>query len=147
MANDKDILNTAEIPYEVRMKYIIEAYRKDKERWAKLEPADEHDMEEMETAVDEKAVMIPQDLNRTPRINWQFIIHNEKWDKEQKFGKILGGYRKSAYLCAEIAKEWIMKLTKEEALKRFKNALNRKKAWEEKFEAKYADVTNLYTTA
>lgn len=183
MANDKDILNTAEIPYEVRMKYIIEAYRKDKERWAKLEayakrleaevlglqniliangcedydceggiseprevilalrakvkeqekrmktlardlrdseidrlkeliekeyplrtkrikwfkdvvriqrqyirelqdlldkndivyyplePADEHDMEEMETAVDEKAVRIPQDLNRTPRIN------------------------------------------------------------------------------
>ena len=41
MDNDKDILNTAEIPYEVRMKYIIEAYRKDKERWAKLEPADE----------------------------------------------------------------------------------------------------------
>jgi hypothetical protein len=40
-----------------------------------------------------------------------------------------------------------MKLTKEEALKRFKNALDRKKAWEEKFEAKYADVTNLYTTA
>ena len=40
-----------------------------------------------------------------------------------------------------------MKLTKEEALKRFKKALNRKKAWEEKFEAKYADVTNLYTTA
>ena len=40
-----------------------------------------------------------------------------------------------------------MKLTKEEALKRFKNALNRKKAWEEKFEANYADVTNLYTTA
>ena len=31
----------------------------------------------------------------------------------------------------------IMKLTKEEALKRFKSALNRKKAWEEKFEAKY----------
>ncbi len=36
-----------------------------------------------------------------------------------------------------------MKLTKEEALKRFKNALNRKKDWEEKFEAKYADVTNV----
>jgi len=33
-----------------------------------------------------------------------------------------------------------MKLTKEEALKR-------KKAWEEKFDAKYADVKNLYTTA
>ena len=29
-----------------------------------------------------------------------------------------------------------MKLTKEEALKRFKNALNRKKDWEEKFEGK-----------
>lgn len=36
-------------------------------------------------------------------------------------------------------KESNMKLTKEEALKRFKNALDRKKAWEEKFEAKYAD--------
>jgi hypothetical protein len=33
-----------------------------------------------------------------------------------------------------------MKLTKEEALKRLKNALDRKKAWEEKFDAKYADV-------
>ena len=44
-------------------------------------------------------------------------------------------------------KESNMKLTKEEALKRFKNALDRKKAWEEKFEAKYADVTNLYATA
>ena len=40
-----------------------------------------------------------------------------------------------------------MKLTKEEALKRLKNALERKKAWEEKFHAKYADVKNLYTTA
>ena len=40
-----------------------------------------------------------------------------------------------------------MKLTKEEALKRFKNALNRKKEWEEKFEAKYADVKNLYASA
>ena len=39
-----------------------------------------------------------------------------------------------------------MKLTKEEALKRLKNALDRKKAWEEKFDAKYADVKNLYTT-
>ncbi len=36
-----------------------------------------------------------------------------------------------------------MKLTKEEALKRFKDALEKKKAWEEKFEAKYADVKNL----
>lgn len=40
-----------------------------------------------------------------------------------------------------------MKLTKEEALKRLKNALERKMAWEEKFDAKYADVKNLYTTA
>ena len=32
-------------------------------------------------------------------------------------------------------------------MKRFKNALDRKKAWEDKFEAKYADVENLYTTA
>lgn len=41
-----------------------------------------------------------------------------------------------------------MKLTKEEALKRLKKkALERKKEWEEKFEAKYANVTNLYATA
>ncbi len=40
-----------------------------------------------------------------------------------------------------------MKLTKEEALKRFKDALNRKKVWEEKFDKKYADVNNLYATA
>ena len=40
-----------------------------------------------------------------------------------------------------------MKLTKDEATKRVKSTLNRKRAWEEKFEAKYADVTNLYTTA
>ena len=40
-----------------------------------------------------------------------------------------------------------MKLTKDEATKRVKSALNRKQAWEEKFEAKYAGVTNLYTTA
>ena len=44
-------------------------------------------------------------------------------------------------------KKRCMKLTKEEALKHFKDAMNRKKAWEEKFEAKYADVTNLYATA
>ena len=37
-----------------------------------------------------------------------------------------------------------MKLTKDEAIKRFKSALSRKKTWEEKFEAKYADVSNLY---
>ena len=40
-----------------------------------------------------------------------------------------------------------MKLTKDEAMKRLKSALNRKKDLEEKFEAKYADVTNLSTTA
>jgi hypothetical protein len=33
-----------------------------------LEPADEHDMEEMESAVDEKAVRIPQDLNYVPKL-------------------------------------------------------------------------------
>ena len=33
-----------------------------------LEPADEHDMEEMETAVDEKAVRIPQDLNQVSKL-------------------------------------------------------------------------------
>ena len=44
-------------------------------------------------------------------------------------------------------KESNNKLTKEKSLKRFKNALDRKKSWEEKFEAKYADVTNLYATA
>ncbi len=40
-----------------------------------------------------------------------------------------------------------MTLTKEEALKRFKNAMNRKKEWEDKFDAKYADVKNLYAKA
>lgn len=34
--NVKDILNDSEIPYETRMKYIIEAYRKDQEKWGKL---------------------------------------------------------------------------------------------------------------
>ena len=32
----KDILGDEEIPYEVRMKYIIDAYRKDQEKWSKL---------------------------------------------------------------------------------------------------------------
>ena len=32
----KDILSDDEIPYEVRMKYIIDAYRKDKVKWGKL---------------------------------------------------------------------------------------------------------------
>ncbi len=40
-----------------------------------------------------------------------------------------------------------MTLTKEEALKRFKDAMNRKKEWEDKFDAKYADVRNLYAKA
>ena len=52
---------------------ILEIYLRDTNKWvrAKLEPADEHDMEEMETAVDEKAVRIPQDLNRTPKVKRQ----------------------------------------------------------------------------
>ena len=37
MKKDSDILNTADIPYEVRMKYIIKAYREDQEKWGKLE--------------------------------------------------------------------------------------------------------------
>lgn len=32
----KEILNDGDIPYEVRMKYIIDAYRKDQEKWGKL---------------------------------------------------------------------------------------------------------------
>ena len=32
----KEILGDEEIPYEVRMKYIIDAYRKDQEKWAKM---------------------------------------------------------------------------------------------------------------
>ena len=31
-----DILADKDIPYEVRMKYIIDAYRKDQEKWGKL---------------------------------------------------------------------------------------------------------------
>jgi hypothetical protein len=42
MKNDNDILNTAEIPYEVRMKYIIKAYREDQEKWGKLEAYAKH---------------------------------------------------------------------------------------------------------
>ena len=34
--NDKPSLNNDDVPYEVRMKYIIQAYKKDQERWAKL---------------------------------------------------------------------------------------------------------------
>ena len=33
---DKNILSNDDIPYEVRMKYIIKAYRKDQEKWGKL---------------------------------------------------------------------------------------------------------------
>ena len=32
----KDVLGDKDIPYEVRMKYIIDAYRKDQEKWGKL---------------------------------------------------------------------------------------------------------------
>ena len=32
----KDVLADKDIPYEVRMKYIIDAYRKDQEKWGKL---------------------------------------------------------------------------------------------------------------
>ena len=32
----KEILGDEEIPYEVRMKYIIDAYRKDQVKWGKL---------------------------------------------------------------------------------------------------------------
>ena len=32
----KDVLGDEDIPYEVRMKYIIDAYRKDQEKWGKL---------------------------------------------------------------------------------------------------------------
>ena len=42
MKNDNDILNTADIPYEVRMKYIIKAYREDQEKWGKLEAYAKH---------------------------------------------------------------------------------------------------------
>lgn len=34
--NDKTRSSNEDIPYEVRMKHIIEAYRKDQEKWAKL---------------------------------------------------------------------------------------------------------------
>jgi hypothetical protein len=40
-----------------------------------------------------------------------------------------------------------MGMTKEDAMKRFKDALNRKREWEKKFESKYAGVTNLYAKA
>ena len=42
MKNDNDILNKADIPYEVRMKYIIKAYREDLEKWGKLEAYAKH---------------------------------------------------------------------------------------------------------
>ena len=60
----------------------------------------------------------------------------------REINKIFGSFGYSLYLCKR-KKQLIMKLTKEEALKRLKNALDRKKAWEEKFDAKYADVKNL----
>lgn len=36
LENDKVILHNEDIPYEVRMKYIIDAYRKDQVKWGKL---------------------------------------------------------------------------------------------------------------
>lgn len=41
----------------------------------------------------------------------------------------------------------ITRITKEDALKRFKNALRHKKEWEEKFDAQYTGVDNLYANA
>ena len=54
MKNDNDILNTAEIPYEVRMKYIIKAYREDQEKWGKQEAYAKH--------------FWPQDLEQTLKL-------------------------------------------------------------------------------
>lgn len=34
--DDKKALSNDDVPYEVRMKYIIDAYKKDQEKWAKL---------------------------------------------------------------------------------------------------------------
>ncbi len=34
--NDKAKINNDDVPYEARMKYIIQAYKKDQEKWAKL---------------------------------------------------------------------------------------------------------------
>ena len=42
MKKDNEILNTADIPYEVRMKYIIKAYRADQKKWGKLEAYAKH---------------------------------------------------------------------------------------------------------
>ena len=36
LKTSKEILGDEEIPYEVRMKYIIDAYRKDQKKWGKL---------------------------------------------------------------------------------------------------------------
>ena len=36
MKIDKPSLNNDDVPYEVRMKHIIQAYKKDQEKWAKL---------------------------------------------------------------------------------------------------------------
>jgi len=58
-----------------------------------------------------------------------------------------GGFRKNVYLCTSLIDGEIMKLTKEEAVLRYKKALEKKKDWEAKFETKYSNVTNLYATA
>ena len=36
LSGGKYILDDDEIPFEVRMKYILKAYRKDQEKWARL---------------------------------------------------------------------------------------------------------------
>ena len=43
----KEILNDDEIPYEVRMKYIIDSYRKDQVKWSKLAEYTKHLEEEV----------------------------------------------------------------------------------------------------
>lgn len=36
LESDKVILHNEDVPYEIRMKYIIDAYRKDQKKWGKL---------------------------------------------------------------------------------------------------------------
>ena len=43
----KDILSNEDIPYEVRMKYIIDAYRKDQKKWEKVYAYAKHLEEEV----------------------------------------------------------------------------------------------------
>lgn len=44
---NKDVLGDKDIPYEVRMKYIIDAYRKDQVKWGKLAEYAKHLEEEV----------------------------------------------------------------------------------------------------